>query len=66
MPPAVVQKIKHATADVALPAARKADFSATLRDTLWWHVGAFLLTLLLVLRLPRVKLPQDRDAVMAG
>jgi energy-converting hydrogenase Eha subunit E len=66
LPPAVAQKIKHATTEVALPAARKADFSATLRDTLWWHVGAFLLTLLLVLRLPRVKLPQDGDAVMAG
>lgn len=66
VPPAVAEKIKHATTEVALPAARKSDFSATLRDTLWWHVGAFLLTLLLVLRLPKVKLPQDRAAVMAG
>lgn len=66
LPPAVTQKISHAINEVALPAARKADFSDTLRDTLWWHVGAFLFTLLLVLRLPRVKLPQDGDRVMAG
>jgi len=46
--------------------ARKADFSATLRDTLWWHVGAFLLTLLLVTRLPRVRLPQDGAMTLGG
>lgn len=66
LPPAVTQKVMHATTQVALPAARRADFSATLRDTLWWHVGAFLLTLLLVVRLPRVKLPQDGPMTMAG
>jgi len=66
LPPAISQKIMHATTEVALPQARKADFSSTLRDTLWWHVGAFLLTLLLVVRLPRVKLPQDGPMVSAG
>jgi EmrB/QacA subfamily drug resistance transporter len=64
--PAVAEKIKHATTEVALPTARKADFSSTLRDTLWWHVGAFFVTLLLVIRLPRVKLPHDGVQVMAG
>lgn len=66
LPPAVAQRIVHATTEVALPEARKADFSSTLRDTLWWHVGAFLLTLLLVVRLPRVKLPQDGPMTSAG
>jgi EmrB/QacA subfamily drug resistance transporter len=66
LPPAVTSKIMHATTEVAIPAARKADFSATLRDTLWWHVGAFFLTLLLVARLPRVKLSQNGAMVMAG
>lgn len=66
LPAAVTQRIGHAVTEVALPAARKADFSATLRDTLWWHVGAFFLTLLLVLRLPRIKLPKDGAHVMAG
>ncbi|MDQ2838425.1 MAG: MFS transporter [Actinomycetota bacterium] len=66
LPAAVTQQVMHATTEVALPAARKADFSATLRDTLWWHVGAFFLTLLLVVRLPRVKLPQDGPMIAGG
>ncbi|HTZ45891.1 MAG TPA: MFS transporter [Jatrophihabitans sp.] len=66
LPPAVASKVMQATLGTAIPDARKADFSSTLRDTLWWHVGAFFLTLLLVVRLPRVKLPQDEPATMAG
>jgi len=66
LPPSVTAKVMHATTGVAIPDARKADFSATLRDTLWWHVGAFLLTLLLVTRLPRVKLPQDGAMTPGG
>lgn len=66
VPPAITKQVMHATTEVALPTARKADFSATLRDTLWWHVGAFALTLLLVARLPRVKLPEDAAVTPAG
>jgi EmrB/QacA subfamily drug resistance transporter len=55
------------TADInqqAVPAARLDDFIQSMRGTLWWHVGVFALTLILVSRLPRVRL--DADGPMVG
>jgi hypothetical protein len=48
----------------AVPAARLDDFAQSMRVTLWWHVGVFVLALLLVSRLPKVRL--DGDGPMVG
>lgn len=63
-PAQVKADVAAAVQDSAVPAARRYDFEHSMRSALDWQLGVFLLALLLVARLPRVKL--DGDAVMAG
>src|SRR5581483_7169251 len=63
-PVAVKAEVATAVRDHAVPAARLADFVHSMRTTLWWQIAVFTLTLLLVARLPRVRL--DGDGPMVG
>jgi EmrB/QacA subfamily drug resistance transporter len=62
-PVAVKQKIMQAVQGNAVPSALRTDFDHTLRTVLWWQVGVFALTLLLVSRLPRVRLDGEGPLV---
>lgn len=53
-----------AVRDTAVPQARRYDLEHSMRITLSWQLGVFFLALLLVARLPRVRL--DGDALTAG
>lgn len=63
-PAPVKARIEAAVQGQALPAARLADFTRSMRTTLAWQVGVFALTLLLCARLPKVRL--DAEAPMVG
>ena len=63
-PAAVKASVATAINARAIPAARLDDFTQSMRSTLWWHVGVFALALLLVSRLPKVRL--DGDGPMVG
>jgi hypothetical protein len=41
-----------------VPAARLADFTRSMRTTLWWQVAVFALALLLSSRLPKARLDE--------
>lgn len=53
-----------AVRDTAVPQARRYDLEHSMRITLSWQLGVFFLALLLVARLPRVRL--DGDALTPG
>lgn len=57
-------KVAEAVQERAVPAARLVDFEHSIRTALWWHIGVFLLALLLVTRLPKVRL--DGDGPLIG
>jgi len=63
-PAAVKAAVATAINTRAVPAARLDDFAQSMRVTLWWHVGVFVLALLLVRSLPKVRL--DGDGPMVG
>ena len=63
-PAAVKAAVATAVNTRAVPAARLDDFAQSMRVTLWWHVGVFALALLLVSRLPKVRL--DGNGPMVG
>jgi len=64
VPAAVKAAVATAVNTRAVPAARLDDFAQSMRVTLWWHVGVFALALLLVSRLPKVRL--DGNGPMVG
>lgn len=55
-PAPVKAAVAEAIDSGAVPAARLDDFTQSMRSTLWWNVGAFALALILVSRLPKVRL----------
>jgi hypothetical protein len=63
-PAPVKARIEAAVQGQALPAARLADFTRSMRTTLAWQVAVFALTLLLCSRLPKVRL--DAEGPMVG
>jgi hypothetical protein len=63
-PAQVKAAVAAAVENYAVPAARLDDFTRSMRTTLWWHVAAFALALVLSARLPRVRL--DADGPMVG
>jgi hypothetical protein len=63
-PAAVKTAVAQAVDGEAVPAARLDDFTQSMRSTLWWQVGVFTLALVLVRRLPKVRL--DRADAMVG
>jgi EmrB/QacA subfamily drug resistance transporter len=63
-PAAVKAQIQAAVLVHATPAARLADFTRSMRVTLWWQVAVFAIALALSSRLPKVRL--DADAPMVG
>ena len=62
-PAAVKTAVAQAIDGEAVPAARLDDFTQSMRSTLWWQVGVFALALVLVSRLPKVRL-DDADAIV--
>lgn len=63
-PAQVKAKVAAAVRGGAVPAARRYDLEHSIRATLDWQLGAFFLALLLVARLPRVRL--DGNALTPG
>jgi EmrB/QacA subfamily drug resistance transporter len=63
-PTQVKAAVAAAVENQAAPAARLDDFILSMRTSLWWHVGAFALALVLCARLPRMRL--DASGPMAG
>ena len=63
-PEAVKARVAAAVQLRAVPAARLADFTRSMRTTLWWQIAVFALTLLLSSRLPKVRL--DDAGPMVG
>jgi EmrB/QacA subfamily drug resistance transporter len=63
-PAQVKAKVAAAVQNTAVPAARRYDLEHSMRTTLDWQLGVFFLAMLLVARLPKVKL--DGDALMPG
>ena len=63
-PGAVKAAVATAINARAVPAARLDDFTQSMRVTLWWQVGVFALALILVSRLPKVRL--DGDGPLVG
>jgi EmrB/QacA subfamily drug resistance transporter len=57
--PAQVKAKVAAAVTTAVPAARRYDIEHSMRTTLDWQLGVFFLALLLVTRLPKVKLDGD-------
>ena len=56
LPAPVKEKVVAAVQGTAAPAALRTDFDHTLRTVLWWQVAVFALALVLVSRLPKVRL----------
>ncbi|GGO95498.1 MFS transporter [Wenjunlia tyrosinilytica] len=54
-PPEIKAKVKAAVLEGAVPKARKEDFSLSFQKALYWQVGVFAISMLLVLALPKVK-----------
>jgi EmrB/QacA subfamily drug resistance transporter len=50
----------------AVPAARLADFTRSMRTTLWWQIAVFAVALLLSSRLPKVRLDTEGPVVGAA
>jgi hypothetical protein len=63
-PAQVKDKVAAAVQNTAAPAARRYDLEHSMRTTLDWQLAVFFLALLLVTRLPKVKL--DGDDLMPG
>jgi len=63
-PEAVKARVAAAVQLRAVPAARLADFTRSMRTTLWWQIAVFALALLLSSRLPKVRL--DDAGPMVG
>ena len=57
-PQPVKAKIAAAVEQRALPAARLADFTRSMRTALWWQIAVFALALLLCSRLPRLRVDE--------
>ncbi len=57
-------EVAAAVQATAVPEARRYDLEHSMRSALDWQLGVFFLALLLVARLPRVKL--DGDALVPG
>lgn len=54
-PAEVKEKVRAAVLGKALPESRKADFSRSFQQALFWQLAVFSVSFLLVLTLPRVK-----------
>jgi hypothetical protein len=54
-PADVKQRVKAAVLEQALPTARSDDFNHALRQSLFWQIGVFALSFVLVMALPKVK-----------
>jgi EmrB/QacA subfamily drug resistance transporter len=63
-PAAVKARVAAAVQLRAVPAARLADFTRSMRTTLWWQIAVFALALLLSSRLPKARL--DEAGPMVG
>jgi EmrB/QacA subfamily drug resistance transporter len=63
-PATVKTRVAAAVQLRAVPAARLADFTRSMRTTLWWQIAVFALALLLSSRLPKARL--DEAGPMAG
>jgi EmrB/QacA subfamily drug resistance transporter len=64
-PVEVKEKVRAAVLDTAMPEARKADFSDSFERVVFWQIGCFGLSCLLVLALPRIR-PEDVAGVPGG
>ncbi|MCI3271304.1 MFS transporter [Streptomyces cylindrosporus] len=65
LPQEVKQKVKSAVLGKALPEARKANFGDSFEQVVYWQIGCFGLSCLLVLALPRIR-PEDVQDVPGG
>ncbi|MFF8971246.1 MFS transporter [Streptomyces sp. NPDC014995] len=65
MPAEVKEQVRTAVLDRAVPEARKANFSDSFEQVVYWQIGCFGLSCLLVLALPRVR-PEDVQDVPGG
>jgi EmrB/QacA subfamily drug resistance transporter len=63
-PAQVKAAVAAAVENHAVPAARLADFTQSMRTALWWQIGVFALALVLSAKLPRMRL--DTDGPMVG
>ncbi|MHC3468725.1 MFS transporter [Streptomyces sp. 7R007] len=65
VPQAVKQKVQAAVLGKAVPEARKANFSDSFEQVVYWQIGCFGLSCLLVLALPKIR-PEDVADVPGG
>ena len=64
-PESVKKQVQGAVLGSALPAARSDDFNHSLRRSLYWQLGVFVVSLALVMALPKVKPDTMGPAVAA-
>jgi EmrB/QacA subfamily drug resistance transporter len=65
-PAPVKAKVEAAVQIRAVAAARLADFTRSMRTTLWWQIAVFTLALLLSSRLPKARLDEGGPMVGGG
>ncbi|NKQ25311.1 MFS transporter [Streptomyces galbus] len=65
MPADVKHKVQNAVLAKAVPEARKANFSDSFEQVVYWQIGCFGLSCLLVLALPKIR-PEDVQDVPGG
>jgi EmrB/QacA subfamily drug resistance transporter len=65
-PAPVKAKVEAAVQLHAVPRARLADFTRSMRTTLWWQIAVFTLALLLSSQLPKVRLDDAGPMVGGG
>lgn len=65
LPAETKQKVQTAVLGKAVPEARKANFSDSFEQVVYWQIGCFGLSCLLVLALPKVR-PEDVQDVPGG
>lgn len=64
-PQEVKDKVRAAVLEKAVPEARKTNFSESFEQVVYWQIGCFGLSCLLVLALPRIR-PEDVTDVPGG
>ncbi|MFJ2830812.1 MFS transporter [Streptomyces sp. NPDC087263] len=64
-PQEVKEKVQDAVTGTAVPEARKANFSDSFEQVVYWQIGCFGLSCLLVLALPKIR-PEDVQDVPGG
>jgi EmrB/QacA subfamily drug resistance transporter len=65
LPAETKQKVRAAVLGRAVPEARKANFSDSFEQVVYWQIGCFGLSCLLVLALPKIR-PEDVQDVPGG